>query len=77
MTGYVATGRISQARPRLVGSGSARARVDVSARPFVDHDSVTDGRSRPIDERLTERWARARAEWSQLTFFLFDPNSWR
>ena len=77
MTGYVATGRITQARPRFVGPGSPHARDDIDARSFVDHDSVTVGRSRPLDERLTERWARARVEWSQLTFFLFDPNSWR
>jgi hypothetical protein len=23
------------------------------------------------------RWAAIRERWSQLTFFLFDPNSWR
>jgi hypothetical protein len=24
-----------------------------------------------------ERWDQARRVWSEMTFFLFDPNSWR
>ena len=26
---------------------------------------------------IRERWTRAAEIWSQTTFFLFDPNSWR
>jgi hypothetical protein len=27
--------------------------------------------------RVAERWTAARQRWSQLTFYLFDPESWR
>ena len=32
---------------------------------------------RPLGERLAERWDELRETWSQTTFFLFDPESWR
>jgi hypothetical protein len=32
---------------------------------------------RPIDVRIAEWLASAGERWSQLTFFLFDPESWR
>jgi hypothetical protein len=90
MTGYVATGRITQAHPRFVGSGpgssagsgpgSGRTAADVIPAPSFadpDPDGATVGRSRPLDQRLVERWAQLRDAWAQCTFFLFDPNSWR
>ena len=78
MIGYVATGRITQAHPRFVGSGSSRPALDVTAaQSLADPDSDAVPHSRPLDERLAERWAQIRDEWAQVTFFLFDPNSWR
>lgn len=32
---------------------------------------------RPLDVVLRERWADVRRVWSQTTFYLFDPDSWR
>ena len=32
---------------------------------------------RPLGERLIERWDDLREMWAQMTFFLFDPESWR
>ena len=32
---------------------------------------------RPLGRRLAERWADLREAWSQTTFYLFDPESWR
>jgi hypothetical protein len=32
---------------------------------------------RPIDEAIGEWLASVGESWSQLTFFLFDPDSWR
>jgi hypothetical protein len=32
---------------------------------------------RPIDEAIAEWLASLGESWSQLTFFLFDPDSWR
>jgi hypothetical protein len=31
----------------------------------------------PVRDRLVARWDDLREAWSQTTFFLFDPNSWR
>ena len=76
MSGYAATGRISRAKPRFVGTGRGwdtdalvGSTLDIAAGPVHD--------PRPMRERLTERWWQAREEWGQATFFLFDPNSWR
>ena len=30
-----------------------------------------------LSDRLAERLSAGRARWSQLTFYLFDPASWR
>lgn len=32
---------------------------------------------RPFGQRLAAGWAELRETWSQTTFFLFDPESWR
>jgi hypothetical protein len=32
---------------------------------------------RPLGQRLAERWDDLRETWSQTTFFLFNPESWR
>jgi hypothetical protein len=32
---------------------------------------------RPLGERLAARWDDLCEAWSQLTFYLFDPQSWR
>lgn len=32
---------------------------------------------RPLDERLADWLASLGQAWTQLTFFLFDPDSWR
>ena len=77
MAGYVATERITRARPRFVGTGTNwttdGAVVEAAARPRDERPVDT----RPLDERLFERWSEIREEWAQATFFLFDPNSWR
>ena len=77
MAGYAASGRITRAHPRFVGSGTRQARMDDSEvtahAPAVPR--VID--TRPLDVRLAERWSELREEWGQATFFLFDPNSWR
>ena len=78
MDGYVATGRITQARPRLVGSAARWANVIHTHMELEPHaPTAAEPAPRPLDERLLERWAQARDEWAQATFFLFDPNSWR
>lgn len=41
-------------------------------------DAIEEIDRRPgMSDRLAERLAAARARWSQLTFYLLDPASWR
>lgn len=86
MSGYGASARIVGATPRLartsgreVGPGREIATDRAAAATIMegsgrDEDRIVD------DARIgavAERRAAARERWSQLTFFLFDPNSWR
>ena len=77
MAGYVATERITRARPRFVGTalrGTAREPFAADAGWLPDRPPLDP---RPLDRRLQEAWSEFREEWSQATFFLFDANSWR
>ena len=90
MSGYVASARIVSAPPRLArGRGLARGQgipdtdrfaivADEPPKPGLSSAIVIEagpGASRPGP--IVERLLAARERWSQLTFFLFDPNSWR
>jgi hypothetical protein len=82
MSGYVASARIVRVAPRLARAGPVRDGVAepwatpaapaiepliVEADPFIASDSSP----------LVQRVLAVRERWSQLTFYLFDPNSWR
>jgi hypothetical protein len=85
MSGYVALARSVRGTPRLARSGAVG---DWLADRFVEPAS---GPAAPLGPSIVEadpdaatesggldgRWAAFRDRWSQLTFFLFDPNSWR
>jgi hypothetical protein len=43
-------------------------------RVVADHVELV---GRPLDETIAEWLASVGESWSQLTFFLFDPESWR
>ncbi len=79
MSGYVASGRIVSAAPRLARADRRSIGADDVTRPTAGPAIVIEAgpnnvaRPGPIVERLHA----ARERWSQLTFFLFDPNSWR
>jgi hypothetical protein len=77
MADYVATERITRARPRFVGTGLGWAAREPEAADagWLPERSPID--PRPLDRRLQDAWSEFREEWSQATFFLFDPNSWR
>ena len=88
MSGYVASARIVAAAPRLArggravetsGSGAWTTATVPSEPRVVDSDLVlSDGADPPMAQsRLVERGRAVRERWSQLTFYLFDPNSWR
>ncbi|CAN5582265.1 hypothetical protein BH20CHL7_BH20CHL7_14920 [soil metagenome] len=76
MAGYAASCRIQTVAPRVV----RRARTPTPA-AMVDRDAtdlpVEDLVGRPLDEIIADRWASISESWSQTTFFLFDPESWR
>lgn len=83
MAGYVASARLQGGVPRFVGGGAAAAwTADVHAvgpsgaddLPLADHVELV---GRPVDEVIAEWLASVGESWSQLTFFLFDPDSWR
>jgi hypothetical protein len=74
MTTYAASARIDRANPRL-DRGAARRASDTAWQATIDDSSeplVVD-----MTPATTERWVAFRERWSQLTFFLFDPESWR
>jgi hypothetical protein len=72
MSGFATGGRVERVSPRL-----ARGRADRSA----EAEATLDEEAELIDVRtadpLIDRWAAFRARWSALTFYLFDPQSWR
>jgi hypothetical protein len=85
MAGYVASARLQGGVPRFVGGGAAVAwsaderpatSVYGAADPAPDADHV-ELVGRPLDEAVADWLASIGESWSQLTFFLFDPDSWR
>ena len=79
MSGYVASARIVHAAPRLVRPNQAIERsIQAADAPPVEDLIVEAG---PPGASawgcVAELVAAAGERWSQLTFYLFDPNSWR
>lgn len=78
MSGYVASARIDRRSTRLAARSAppkTRANDDRSLAP-----SATWIETPPVDIEpgpLVTRWIAFRERWSQLRFFLTDPNSWR
>jgi hypothetical protein len=77
MSGFVASGRIASASPRLARPASE----DGNGEPVTLAASRPDRSSELIEvvivEPLSDRWAAIRDRWTELTFYLFDPQSWR
>jgi hypothetical protein len=77
---YVASARIERGRARLIFDPVAVTRAMEAWQPnpgaAQDDLRVVDaGRSEPRDVQL--RWEAFRERWSQLWFFVRDPESWR
>ncbi len=75
MTGHVAPVRLERVQPRR-----PVARRDPPGASLTDHDDgpvVIDLVGGDEDTLLGERWTRLRERWAQMTFFLFDGDSWR
>ena len=74
MAAYVVSARIDRGRPHIAASTWAHAQpVD---RPAAAEPLLIDT-SPPGQRDMELRWEAVRERWSQLTFFLFDPQSWR
>ena len=79
MSGYVASARIVHAAPRLVRPNGAHERSIQAADALPVEDLIVEA-GPPLAGawgHVAERVAAAGERWSQLTFYLFDPNSWR
>jgi hypothetical protein len=81
MAGYATQARLEGVSPRLALIGAhpfpTRSRIEApTAEPTVTADRI-ELVGRPIDERIGDWLASIGESWSQLTFFLFDPESWR
>jgi hypothetical protein len=82
VSGYATTARIRGATPRFVEADrDPWAVARALPRPVVDDlPDLIAGAGDHLETpppTVTERWAAARERWSQLTFYLFDPESWR
>jgi hypothetical protein len=77
MSAYAATARLNRVPPRLVIGRPLGGDVEAMMVAPEPDEAVAD--LAPIDDRdpLIDRLAAARARWSQLTFYLFDAESWR
>ena len=83
MAGYAASARLHGAEPQIAWSAVPALRSLVPG--AHDTAAVTDASAieqlelvgRPIDETIGDWLASIGESWSQLTFFLFDPESWR
>ena len=72
MAGYTVSGRIDTVAPRRVRPSPARPEASA-----LDDDGTTDSDARMLEPDLGDRLETIRERWSQLTFFLFDADSWR
>ncbi len=82
MSGYATAARIRGVTPRLVRAGpDPWGAITAVAVPVLEEvPVVVPGRGDAIDPpgpTLAERWTAARERWSQLTFYVFDAESWR
>ena len=79
MSGYATSARLGPASPRLAAGGgdrSAEIRVaDLAATVIDTGTSAAAGDT--LARRLADTWTSVRERWSQLTFYRFDPESWR
>ena len=74
MSAYAATARIERVSPRIaIGQpryGAAKAWV-------VETEFTVDVAALDDDDPLVDRLTAIRERWSQLTFYLFNAESWR
>lgn len=81
MAGYAASATLRGGNLRLANWGAGAGPVgpaDVAAVSApADVATPIELVGRPFDQRLGDWLASLGETWSQTTFFLFDPDSWR
>ena len=86
MAGYAASATLRGGNLRFASWGTGAepagpaATVPVvaeAAKVQADAAAPIELLGRPLDQRLGDWLASLGETWSQTTFFLFDPNSWR
>ena len=75
MTGQASPVRLERVQARRPSSRDA-AEWRTAGSP-EDGPVLIDLVGGPDDSLLAARWARLRELWAQMTFFLFDADSWR
>ena len=76
MAGYVASARIEGGRPRPADP-IASLPEPPPARFAAAADAWILDISPPGQQEIELRWAGVKERWSQLWFFVLDPESWR
>lgn len=82
MAGYAASSTLHGVVPRFVGTDAAFTGAGWLAGTAVEADDAesvvqVDLVGQPLDETIRDWLAGIGDSWSQMTFFLFDPESWR
>ena len=85
MDGYMASARLQGGVPHFVGGGGTAAwsgSMPQGLGPGSGEELAALGEpvdlvGRPLDQVVGDWLASLGESWSQLTFFLFDPESWR
>jgi hypothetical protein len=73
MAGFVVSARVERTAPHLVraGGGEADDPTDRQAGQVADLADIR------VADPVRDRLVVIRDRWSEMTFFLFDPQSWR
>jgi hypothetical protein len=85
VSGYAASARLQGGVPRFIGGDAVTAwstgeNTDPATPPIEEARHAAEHVElvgRPLDEVMADWLASVGESWSQLTFFLFDPDSWR
>jgi hypothetical protein len=79
MSAYTASARIGRVRPHVIAGAATIATDRWAPIATTDDDARSPETALIVDpdvsDSLADRLAAARDRWSQLTFFLFDPES--
>lgn len=81
VAGYTASAMLQGGAPRFAGWDAGAGRLAPTGTPWTESWSgeavPIDLVGRPLDGRVADWLASIGQAWTQLTFFLFDPESWR